>query len=128
METNSAPRGGNRVERLSGEGPRLDAVRVERLRENVRRAAANGAEVIVVDLASVEQLDYMGLAGLVLLPSDTPRGVLVALASLQPAVRRTVLLVHLHEVFDLYEDASSAVRVFTERLGCMVSTGKTVSE
>ncbi len=96
--------------RLRVEGPCLDAVRVERLRDELRKAISTGANAIVIDLEHVERLDHLGLAGLAQLKDDAGPCARIALASLQPQVQEAALLVHLHEILDIYEDANAATR------------------
>jgi anti-anti-sigma regulatory factor len=96
------------IGRLRVEGPCLNGARVERLREELRRAIATGARGIIIDLQRVDRLDPLGLAGLALLPKDIQPPVRLALAALRPEVQDAALLVHLHDIVDIYEDARAA--------------------
>ena len=97
------------VWRLSVEGPRLDAARVERLREAIHSAISTGARGIVIDLQRIDRLDPLGLSGLALLPQQFAPPVRIVLAGLRPDVQEAALLVHLHDILDIYEDARAAV-------------------
>jgi anti-anti-sigma regulatory factor len=97
------------VWRLSVEGSRLDAARVERLREAIHTAISTGARGIVIDLQRIDRLDPLGLSGLALLPQEFTPPVRIALAGLRPDVQEAALLVHLHDIVDIYEDARAAV-------------------
>jgi len=96
------------VWRLNVEGPCLDAAGVEELRETLRSTISTGAQKIVVDLQRIDYLDSLGLAGLALLAREFVAPVRVVLAALRPGVQEAALLVHLHDVLDIYEDARAA--------------------
>lgn len=96
------------VWRLRVDGPCLNGARVERLREESRKAIVAGAKGIIIDLQSIDRLDPLGLAGLALLSKEVAPVARIALAALQPEVRETALLVHLHDIVDVYEDARAA--------------------
>ncbi len=95
--------------RLNIEGPCLDSVRVERIRDTIRFAISAGARGVVIDIQRVDRLDPLGLAGLALLPREFASLVRIALAGLRPEVQEAALLVHLHDILDIYEDARAAV-------------------
>ena len=95
--------------RLRVEGPCLNGARVERLREELRRVNAIGAKGVIIDLQRVDRLDPLGLAGLTLLPKDIKPPARLALAGLRPELQEAALLVHLHEVVDIYEGTRAAV-------------------
>lgn len=97
------------VWRLSVDGPCLDAAQIEGLRNDLDRAISNGARAVVIDLQRVDRLDPLGLAGLALLPQDFALTTRIVLAGLRPNVQEVALLVHLHDVLDIYEDARAAV-------------------
>lgn len=97
------------VWRLSVDGPRLDAARVERLREAIHTAISTGARGVVIDLQRIDRLDPLGLSGLALLPQQFAPPVRIVLAGLRPDVQEAALLVHLHDILDIYEDARAAV-------------------
>jgi anti-anti-sigma regulatory factor len=105
------------VWRLSVEGPCLDADRVEILREALHTAISTGARGVIIDLQRIDHLDPLGLAGLALLPQDFAPFVRIALAALQPKVQEAALLVHLHDVVDIYEDARAAAIDLSSPLG-----------
>lgn len=94
--------------RVRIDGPRLNGVRVERLREEVRRAVSTGARGIIVDLQRIDHLDPLGLAGLGMLAEEVQPPVRLALAALQPEVQEAALFSHLHDILDIYEDARAA--------------------
>jgi anti-anti-sigma regulatory factor len=95
--------------RLRVDGPCLNGARVERLRDELRKVIATGAKGIIIDLQRVDRLDPLGLAGLALLPKEIEPPVRLALAALRPEVQNAALVVHLHDVVDIYEDARAAV-------------------
>lgn len=105
------------VWRLSVEGPCLDAARVERLRDMLRTAISTGASGVVIDLQRVDRLDPLGLAGLALLPREVAPPARIALAGLRPEVQEAALLVHLHDVMDIYEDARAAAFDLSTQIG-----------
>jgi len=95
--------------RLRIDGPCLNTSRVERLRQEIRRANSVGAKGIVIDLQCIERVNAFGIAGIASLSKDVGPSFRIALAALQPEVQQAVLRVHLHELVDIYEDARAAV-------------------
>jgi anti-anti-sigma regulatory factor len=112
------------VWRLSIEGPRLDAARVERLRDAIRAAIAAGARGVVIDLQRIDRLEPLGLAGLALLPQDFAPIVRIALAALRAEVQEAALLVHLHDILDIYEDARAAAFDLSTQMGPPQTMGR----
>jgi anti-anti-sigma regulatory factor len=96
------------VWRLRVEGTCLDSARVEQLRDILRAAISAGAQGVVIDLQHIDRLDPLGLAGLALLRMEIAPPMRIALAGLRPDVQEAALLVHLHDVMDIYEDARAA--------------------
>lgn len=105
------------VWRLSVEGPCLDAVRIEELRNALQTVISSGARGVVIDFARIDRLDPLGLAGLAMLPRNVPIAVRVVLASLRPHVQETVMLVHLHDILDIYEDVRAAAFDLSTQIG-----------
>ena len=94
--------------RLRVDGPHLNGAQVERLREEMRKATSAGALGFIIDLQGIDHLDPLGMARLAMLPQDVTPPVRIALAALRPEVQEEALLVHLHDILDIYEDARAA--------------------
>jgi anti-anti-sigma regulatory factor len=94
---------------LRVDGPNLESVEIERLRNALKEATAKGARGIVIDLSQIKHLDPLGLAGLTYLPQEFSQYTRMTVAGLQPPVQELALVVYLHDVFDIYEDARAAI-------------------
>ncbi|HRI62634.1 MAG TPA: STAS domain-containing protein [Polyangium sp.] len=91
------------------QGPTLDAVHVKSIRVAILAAISVKARGFIIDLQDVKRLDPWGLAGLTSLSKEfAPRTPLV-LAGLQGKMQEMALLLHLHDIFDIYEDSRAAM-------------------
>ena len=97
------------VQQLRIKRPSLDAVEAERMLRAARAACAAGARALVIDLGGVTVLDSWGISALLRLRKQTPRSVSVVIASMSEAAQRAARVTHLHDVFDIYADARTAV-------------------
>lgn len=93
---------------LCVEGPCLDAAQVEMIRVSLLSAISANARAVVIDLQRVDRLDFMGLAGLASLPREFSSRMHIVLAGLRYKMQESVLLLHLHDIFDIYEDTRAA--------------------
>lgn len=94
--------------RLRVDGPNLDSARIEGIRSALDEAIAKGTRGVVIDLGQIDHVDPLGLAGLISLTSDFVRGPRVVLAGLRPHVQELAMLVLLHDLLDIYDDARAA--------------------
>lgn len=94
--------------RLCVDGPTLDSARIERIGRALDEARASRARGVVIDLNRIDHIDSMGLAGLASFASDFAAGPRIVLAGLRPAVQEMALLVLLHDLIDIYDDARAA--------------------
>lgn len=94
--------------RLRVDGPNLDSERVKRIRAAIGEATASGARGIVIDLNRIDHVDPLGLAGLTSFTGDFTPGPRIVLAGLRPAVQEMAMLVLLHDLVDIYDDARAA--------------------
>jgi anti-anti-sigma regulatory factor len=93
---------------LSIDGPCLDAGRVNDIRTTIHEAISKNARAIVIDIERVERFDPLGLAGLTSLPGEFALATRVVLSGLRGKVQETAMLLHLHELFDIYADTRAA--------------------
>ena len=108
MEITVRDEGHATLVRMSGE---LDAVTSPRLSEELDRLLADGRRRLVLDLEEVTLIDSSGLSALVrLLKQVRAQAGRLALAALQPSVRRVFDLTRLALSFDLYDDVAAALR------------------
>ncbi len=104
------PVGGVILLKLHG---RLDSTTAPELRERVRLNLENGRNLLVLDLSRVTFVDSSGLGSLVAaLRSADKAGGNIKISALQPRVRAVFELIRLDHVFEVYEDALSAVRSY----------------
>jgi anti-anti-sigma regulatory factor len=94
--------------RLRVDGPNLNSRRIERIRSALDEAIAKGARGVVLDLGRIDHIDPLGLAGLISIARDFIRGPRVVLAGLRPNVQELAMLVLLHDLLDIYDDARAA--------------------
>jgi len=94
--------------RLRVDGPTLDSARIDRIRATLNDAIAKGARGIVLDLNRIDHVDPLGLAGLTSFASDFAIGPRIVLAGLRPNVHQMAMLVLLHDLLDIYDDARAA--------------------
>jgi anti-anti-sigma factor len=90
------------------DGACLDAAQVESIHVSLHSAISSNARGIIIDLQGVDRLDPLGLAGLASLPREFAPGIRIVLAGLQRKMQELALLLHLHDIFDIYEDARAA--------------------
>ncbi|GIX47314.1 MAG: anti-sigma factor antagonist [Candidatus Tectimicrobiota bacterium] len=101
------------VVEVSGE---LDAAHHSELGDTIERLLTQGQRRVVLDLHDVPFIDSMGLATLVRCFKRVRSGAgRLALASLQPAVRRVLELTRLDRAFDVHGDVSEAIRHMSGR-------------
>jgi anti-anti-sigma regulatory factor len=93
---------------LCVDGPCLDVAQVERIRVSLHSAISTTAQGVVIDLQRVDRLDPLGLAGLASLPREFSPRIRIVLAGLRYKIQELALLLHLHDIFDIYEDARAA--------------------
>jgi anti-sigma B factor antagonist len=89
----------------------LDAARAPELENAVAKLLSGGRSQLVIDLSGTKFVDSSGLATLVrLLKRTRSGGGALGLCGLQPPVRKVFDLTRLDKAFDVYGDASEAVR------------------
>jgi len=90
----------------------FDDDRVRLFHSEVRAAAeARGGRPFVLDLASINFLPSMSLAGLVRLATEfRSRKQRLVVAGLQPQVREVFVVTRLDRVFELQDDVAAALR------------------
>ncbi|MDT8345181.1 MAG: STAS domain-containing protein [Thermohalobaculum sp.] len=91
---------------------RLDHVIATDFREHVlRRAAAEGAVEVVIDLATVQFMDSSGLGALVGIRKRLGWGTRIVLAGLRSPVHRVFQLARMTEVFTFHTSAEAAAGI-----------------
>jgi anti-anti-sigma factor len=98
----------NEFSRLLVSSRRLDAKAVNALSASVSAEWSAGARVITLDLSAVEEIDSMGIAGLVAMNKRRPAGSRVVLSALCDYVRDIIEVTQLHLVFDIFDSAIAA--------------------
>lgn len=94
---------------LSIEGPCLNAACVEFMRTTTQSAISMNARGVIIDVQLVERLDPLGLAGLTSLSKEFTSRTHIVLAGLRGHMQELALILHLHEIFDIYEETHAAV-------------------
>jgi len=95
---------------ISVQSSKLDNDAARQLLRDADRAFKEGARHLVIDLARVGFMDSLGVSALVALQRRAPRGGRVVLASMTPYALCLARLTHLHDVFDIFADAESAMQ------------------
>ncbi len=96
--------------RLTVHGSKLDNAAAKQLLRDAESAFKEGARHLVIDLAGVGFMDSLGVSALVTILRRAPRGGRVVLASMTPYALCLARLTHLHDVFDIFADAESAMQ------------------
>ncbi len=90
--------------------PRLDAVAAPEFRDVVG-AHARGRALLVISLEHVTYLDESGLAALVAVLKRMAPGGVVRLVKARPRIRALLEATFLDELFPVFDDPASAVRI-----------------
>jgi anti-sigma B factor antagonist len=100
-------------------GGRLDAVEAGPARDEIKRAIAEGRQLLVLDLSAVRYMDSSGLFALIAsFKHARAAGGDVALIGLSREVRSVIEIARLDRVFEICEDEAAAVAAFSApRLG-----------
>jgi anti-sigma B factor antagonist len=92
---------------------RLDSLAVKNLKNKISSFIKSHQVHLVFDMSGVDFMDSSGLGGLVAaLRSVSQEGGDIKIASLQPRVRALFELTRLHQVFEIFNDADTAVHSF----------------
>jgi anti-sigma B factor antagonist len=92
---------------------RLDSLAVKNLKNKVNSLIKSHQIYLVFDMSEVDFMDSSGLGGLVAaLRSVSQAGGDIKIASLLPRIRALFELTRLHQVFEVFNDADTAVHSF----------------
>ncbi len=92
---------------------RLDASTVGSVREDLRNIVDTGSSWLLLDVSAVEFIDSSGLSVLIsVLKHVRLKDGDVALFGARPAVHKLLELTRLHRILEVYDDESSATRLF----------------
>ena len=98
------------VLKLSG---RLDSVSALELKDRVKAGARNGQLHFVIDMADIDFVDSSGLGSLVACLRSLNKGAGdMRIAALQDRVRAVFELIRLHHIFEIFDNAGTAVNSF----------------
>jgi anti-sigma B factor antagonist len=85
-----------------------------RVRDAIREALADGERKLLVDMKKVSMLDSSGVGELVSgYTSAVKRGGTLKLARLGPRPREALLVTHLTQIFEIFDDEAVALRSFS---------------
>jgi len=90
---------------------KIDALITEELKEELVRVFGNGTSKVILNLKGVNYMDSSGFSCL-LATLKTARNnyCVLKLASPEPAVKQVLETLHLHTVFEIYDDLDSCLR------------------
>lgn len=92
---------------------RLDSVSAPGLKDRVKACARNGQLHLVIDMAEIDFVDSSGLGSLVACLRSLNKGAGdMRLAALQDRVRAVFELIRLHQIFEIFDSADTAVDSF----------------
>jgi anti-sigma B factor antagonist len=89
--------------------PKLDTKAARQLLRDADAAFKQGVRSLVIDLAGVRFMDSLGISALVTVLRRTPPGGRVVLAAMTPYALSLVRLTHLHDAFEIFADADTAL-------------------
>ncbi len=92
---------------------RLDSVSAPGLKDRVKACARDGQLHLVIDMAGIDFVDSSGLGSLVASLRSLNKGAGdMRLAALQDRVRAVFELIRLHQIFEIFDSADTAVDSF----------------
>ncbi len=100
---------GASVHQIQLHGSSLDGGASERLLRDGQAAIASGARALVIDFTGVHLFSPQVISALFALRRQAPSGLHIVLASMSREAHKTAQVTHLHDVFDIYADARTAV-------------------
>jgi anti-anti-sigma factor len=90
---------------------RINALITDEIREEINKLFGSGVSRIILDLSGVKYIDSSGF-GCLLSVMKSARNTygLLKLANPEPAVMQVLQTLHLHTVFEIYDDLEACVR------------------
>jgi len=92
---------------------RINALITDELRDEVNKVFENGNAKVVLDLQGVRYIDSSGFGCLLsIMRSAKNNYSILKIANPAPEVLQVIRTLHLHTVFDIYDDLDECVRAF----------------
>jgi anti-anti-sigma factor len=90
---------------------RINALITDEIREEINKLFGSGVSRIILDLSGVKYIDSSGFGCLLsVMKSARNNYGLLKLANPEPAVMQVLQTLHLHTVFEIYDDLEACVR------------------
>jgi anti-anti-sigma factor len=90
---------------------RINALITDEIREEINKLFGNGVSKVILDLSGVLYIDSSGFGCLLsVMKSARNNYCLLKLANPEPAVMQVLQTLHLHTVFEIYDDLEACIR------------------
>jgi anti-sigma B factor antagonist len=90
---------------------RIDALITDELRTEIGNLFGNGTSKVILNLKGVEYIDSSGFGCLLsVLKSARNNYCILKLSNPEPAVMQVLTTLHLHTVFEIYDDLDTCIR------------------
>jgi len=90
---------------------RINALITDEIREEINKLFGNGASKVILNLKGVEYIDSSGFGCLLsVLKSARNNYCTLKLANPEPAVMQVLQTLHLHTVFEIFDDLDACIR------------------
>lgn len=92
---------------MTVQAERIDAAVAIRFKDQVREAAADAPERVILDLQNITFIDSSGLGAIVAAMKLLPKGVKMELASLNEGVDKVFRMTRMDKIFDIHCDTKT---------------------
>jgi len=90
---------------------KINALITDEIKEEIGKLFGNGTSKVILDLRGVEYMDSSGFGCLLsILKNARNNYCMLKLANPEPAVMQVLHTLHLHTVFEIYDDLDACIR------------------
>ena len=90
---------------------KINALITDEIKEEIGKLFGNGTSKVILDLRGVEYMDSSGFGCLLsILKNARNNYCMLKLANPEPAVMQVLHTLHLHTVFEIYDDLEACIR------------------
>lgn len=90
---------------------KINALITDEIKEEIGKLFGNGTSKVILDLRGVEYMDSSGFGCLLsILKKARNNYCMLKLANPEPAVMQVLHTLHLHTVFEIYDDLDACIR------------------
>ena len=90
---------------------RINALITDEIREEIDKLFGNGTSKVIIDLRGVQYIDSSGFGCLLsILKNARNNYCILKLSNPEPAVMQVLQTLHLHTVFEIFDDLDACIR------------------